>query len=431
MNDSSQRLPQGTWKLIAAASIGNALEWFDLAVYGFVAPIIARQFFPGGDPMAGLLLAFGTFGLSYVARPIGAVWLGALADRRGRKVALTWSIALMSVGTAVIVFTPTYQQIGIFASLALVIARLLQGLSAGGEFGAATAMLVEHSPARRGFMGSWQVASQGLSTVLASLFGILLASAGKGGEAAEWVWRMPFLFGLLIAPIGFYIRKHLPDDTRHTSGNEAVASNGLRSLVRTQKRSILLAIALMMGSTSATYVIVYLPTYVQTALHASAFTGYSATLAAGILLTVIPPFVGFFSDRYGRLAAMLPSALVLCVGCVPLFLVLERFPVPSVVLAATVWIALWKAVYFGGLPATLSELFPQEHRATGLNVAYNIGVPLFGGMAPFLLAAMVASNVPAAPGLYLSLMAGVSLLSMMVLKSSIGGTAGAPAGRWA
>jgi MFS family permease len=160
-------------RLVVAISVGNALEWYDITIYGYFAAYISKAFFPNNDPTISILLTFGTFGLAYFIRPIGGVVLGAYADRHGRKASLMISIVLMTFGTAAIAFMPTYETIGILAPIAVLAARLLQGFSAGGEFGSSTAFLVEHAPDRRGFIASWQFASQGLATLIASVFGVL------------------------------------------------------------------------------------------------------------------------------------------------------------------------------------------------------------------------------------------------------------------
>lgn len=190
-------------RAVVAASIGNALEWFDLVVYGFFAVTISRLFFPAGNDAVSLLFTLGTFGVSFFMRPLGAIVLGAYADRAGRKAALTLSILLMMAGTLIIAVLPTYGAIGVAAPLILVAARLLQGFSAGGEFGSATAFLAEHVPDRRGFFASWQVASQGLTTLLAAGFGTVLNAQLTAAQMAAWGWRIPFFFGLLIGPVAY------------------------------------------------------------------------------------------------------------------------------------------------------------------------------------------------------------------------------------
>src|SRR6201996_5025039 len=180
-------------RLIVATSIGNALEWYDITVYGYFATYLSKAFFPNSDPTISILLTFGTFGLSFLVRPIGGVVLGAYADRHGRKASLMVSIVMMTIGTSVIAFMPAYETVGILAPIAVLTARLVQGFSAGGEFGSSTAFLVEHRPDRRGFVASWQFASQGLSNLLASAFGVGLTSWMTPAEMQSWAWRTPFL----------------------------------------------------------------------------------------------------------------------------------------------------------------------------------------------------------------------------------------------
>src|SRR5450830_1843354 len=208
-NIASQKLHPQTWRAVISSSIGNALEWFDVLIYGAFAVVIAKLFFPTGNDSVSLLVTFATFGVSFFMRPLGAIVLGAYSDRVGRKAALTLSIALMMVGTALIAFMPSYATIGLWAPAGIVLARLIQGFSAGGEFGSSTAFLVEHAPHRRGFFSSWQVASQGLSLMLAAAFGAGLNGWLSPEQLYSWGWRLPFLFGLLIGPAGFYIRRHL------------------------------------------------------------------------------------------------------------------------------------------------------------------------------------------------------------------------------
>src|ERR1700681_4246637 len=199
------------WRAVIAASVGNALEWFDFVVYGFLAVTMAKVFFPTGNETVSLLLALGTFGVTFFMRPLGAIVLGSYADRHGRKAALTLTIALMMAGTAIIAMAPTYSSIGLLAPILVVGARMVQGFSAGGEFGSATAFLAEQNPQRRGFFASWQFASQGLTTILATAFGAVMASTLSADQIETWGWRMPFIFGLLIGPVAYYMRRHVDE----------------------------------------------------------------------------------------------------------------------------------------------------------------------------------------------------------------------------
>src|SRR5258708_13178699 len=212
MSSTSGAVPisrPAAWRAVVAASIGSAFEWVGLVVYGFFAVVISKVFFPSGNDSVSILLTLGTFGVSFFMRPLGAIVLGAYADRAGRKAALTLSILLMMMGTLIIALLPTYSSIGIAAPLVLVLARLMQGFSAGGEFGSATAFLAEHVPGRRGFFASWQVASQGLTTLLAAIFGVVLTGNLSPAQMSSCGWRVPFVFCLLVTPVAYYIRQRL------------------------------------------------------------------------------------------------------------------------------------------------------------------------------------------------------------------------------
>jgi len=201
------------WRAVAAASIGNALEWFDFIIYGFFAVVMAKLFFPTGDETVSLMVALAAFGVPFFMRPLGAIVIGNYADRHGRKAAFTLTILLMMVGTAIIAMAPTYATAGLLAPLLIVLARLIQGFSAGGEFGSATAFLAEQDPKRRGFFASWQFASQGLTTVLATSIGVTLTSTLTTAQIESWGWRVPFIIGLLIGPVAWYIRRHVDETT--------------------------------------------------------------------------------------------------------------------------------------------------------------------------------------------------------------------------
>src|SRR5579863_10780477 len=272
-------------KLIVATSIGNALEWYDITLYGYFALYVSKAFFPNDDQATSLLLTFGTFGLAYLARPIGGVVLGAYADRHGRKASLLISIVLMTLGTLMVAVMPTYGTIGILAPIAVLLARLVQGFSAGGEFGSSTAFLVEHRPEQRGFIASWQFASQGLSTLLASAFGVGLTFWMAPSDMQSWGWRIPFLFGVLIGPIGIYIRNHLEDAT----APPAAETSPVREVFLRQKLRVLLGIGALAISTAVNYLIIYMPTYVVKNFNLPPITGYTATFVGGIMVTLLTP----------------------------------------------------------------------------------------------------------------------------------------------
>ncbi|MEV0701657.1 MFS transporter [Saccharopolyspora sp. NPDC050389] len=409
------------FRVIAAASIGNALEWYDIAVYAIFATVLSKVFFPAQDETVSLLLTLGTFGVSFLIRPIGAVVLGAYADRAGRKASLTLSIRLMVLGTAIICLMPSYETIGVIAPIGILLARLIQGFSAGGEFGSATAFMVEHMPGRRGFVASWQFASQGLSTLVSAGMGVLLTSALSPEQLESWGWRIPFAVGLLVGPVGYYIRRFVDEAPEFTAAQTAEPHSPVRTVLRTQKIRILLVVGALLVSTVLNYTITYMPTYAIKQLGLPASTSFAATLVTGVVLTVVTPLAGHLSDKIGRVKLMGVFAALILLLIYPIFATLVAFRGFGVMVGMMLLIGLLKACYFGALPALMSELFPTETRATGMSIGYNIGVSVFGGFTPFISTWLIGlSGTSLAPSFYLMFAAAASLLSLVVIRRRIG-----------
>src|ERR1700733_6780397 len=402
-------------RLIVATSIGNALEWYDITIYGYFAIYVSKAFFPNEDQTTSLLLTFGTFGLAYLARPVGGVLLGAYADRHGRKASLLISIVLMTLGTLTVAVMPSYGTIGILAPIMVLLARLVQGFSAGGEFGSSTAFLVEHRPDRRGFVASWQFASQGLSNLLASAFGVGLTSWMTPAEMQSWAWRIPFLFGILVGPVGIYIRNHLEDATAPPAAKQA---SPVRQVLLHQKLRVVLGIGALAISTAINYLIVYMPTYVVKTLSLPPIVGFTATFVGGFVVTFLTPVAGMISDRIGRTTHMIAVNLLLLFSIYPAFLLISRNPTPTVIIVAVFWLSTLKSLYYGPLAALMSELLPASTRATGLGLGYNIGVTLFGGMGPATMTWLggFALIGDLAPGYYLTLVGMVSLSALITIR---------------
>src|SRR5215472_11803352 len=282
--------------VIIAATIGNVLEWFDFIVYGFFAVTIAEVFFPASNSTVSLLITFGTFGLAYVVRPLGAVIVGTYTDRAGRKAGLTLSIGLMLIGTTLMVITPGYATIGIAAPVIITMARVLQGFSVGGEFGSAVAFLVEHGGERRGYSASWQWATTGIVSVIVSLFGLALTTLLTHEQLVGWGWRVPYVFGLLVGPAGLYIRARVAETPEFLSA-EKPRRMPISELLRRQPVSVLLALGAAVISNSSYYLLLYIPTYGVKTLHLPAYTTFAATLIGGIILAVFSVIAGHYSDR--------------------------------------------------------------------------------------------------------------------------------------
>jgi MFS transporter, MHS family, proline/betaine transporter len=403
------------WRAVAAASIGNALEWFDFVVYGFFAVTMAKLFFPTGNETVSLLVALGTFGVTFFMRPFGAIVLGSFADRHGRRAALTLTIALMMAGTAIIAVAPTYSSIGLAAPMLVVAARLLQGFSAGGEFGSATAFLAEQNPERRGFFASWQFASQGLTTILATAFGATLATVLTTEQLETWGWRIPFLFGLLIGPVAYYIRRHTDETIEFRSTRTSVSP--LREAVSDNKKRLLIAFGTVVLCTVAMYTVLFMPTYATRQLGLPASGSFMASLLTGAIQVVLIPIVGMLSDRHGRLPIAFVSAVAILFAIYPMFAWLQVSPTLPTLLAVQAIIGVLLAGYMGGLAALMSELFPTRLRTTGLSISYSFGVAIFGGFAPFINAWLIeVTGNKTAPSFYLMLAAMISIAALVAAR---------------
>jgi MHS family proline/betaine transporter-like MFS transporter len=403
--------------VIIAATIGNVLEWFDFLVYGFFAVTIAEVFFPANNPTISLLVTFGTFGLAYVVRPVGAVIVGAYTDRTGRKAGLTLSIGLMMIGTSLMVITPGYATIGIAAPIIITIARLLQGFSVGGEFGSAVAFLVEHGGERRGFSASWQWATTGIVSVIVSLFGVTLTTQLSHEQLIDWGWRIPYVFGLLVGPAGLYIRSRVaetPDFLKAEKPQRVPVSD----LLRRQPVSVLLALGASIVSNSSYYLLLYVPTYGVKTLHLPAYTGFVATLVGGIILATFSVVAGYWSDRtVPRTRIMLIAAWLFLLAAYPSFWLMDAFPSLATAVFAVGFLNLIKGGYSGVLPSVLCEQFPVETRAVGVAFAFSISVTIFGGFAPFVATWLIAqTGDPLSPSYYLMATALLSIIALMAIE---------------
>jgi MHS family proline/betaine transporter-like MFS transporter len=404
------------WRVIVAASIGNGLEWFDFAIYGFFAATIGKLFFPTESETASLLLSFATFGVAFMMRPIGAVVIGNYADRKGRKAALSLSITLMMIGTAIIALLPTYQTIGLAAPILITLARLLQGLSAGGEFGSATALLAEQDPLRRGFYASWQVASQGLMIVLAAAFGIALSGVFAADAFGEHGWRIPFIFGLSLGPAAYYIRRKI-DESPEFRPNQTLKSP-LRTVVTDQTARLVFGVGTVILATVASYLVLFMPTYAIRQLGVPASAAFTAICLVGVIQLCLAPVFGAWSDRIGRFPIMAAAAGAFLVCIYPLFAWLAAAPSVERLIVVQVVSGLLVTAYFAPLPALLSELFPAGTRTSGLSLSYNFAVTVFGGFAPFIITWLIATTgSKLAPSYYAGAAAALSLVALIALRS--------------
>ena len=402
--------------VIVAATIGNALEWFDFLVYGFFAATLAEVFFPTGSSTVSLLITFGAFGLSYVVRPLGAIFIGNYTDRAGRKAGLTLSIVLMMLGTTLMVLTPGYASIGLAAPVIITLARLLQGFSVGGEFGSAVAFLVEHAGDRKGYSASWQWSSTGVVSVIVALFGLVLTTLLTHQQLVDWGWRIPYVFGLLIGPVGLYIRSRIAE-TPEFLGASKPPTVPIGDLLRSHPIPVLLSLGASIISNSSYYLLLYIPTYAVKTLHLPAYTGFAATLVGGIMLAVFSVVAGHLSDRTARPRIMLAMAGLFAIAAYPTFWLMVAYPSLATAMFAVGLLNLIKAGYSGVLPSLLAEQFPVASRAVGIAFSYSISVTVFGGFAPFVATWLIAlTGDPLSPSFYLMATALLSIVALLAIQ---------------
>ncbi|MEV1242922.1 MFS transporter [Nonomuraea sp. NPDC050022] len=401
-------------RAIAAATVGNALEWFDLAVYAMMAAYIGKVFFPDDAPGVQLVQAYAVFGVTYLIRPLGGLFIGAYADRHGRKKALMLTIWMMVLGTLLIAVLPGYATLGFVAPLGIVVARLIQGFAAGGEFGAATSFLVEQDDSRKGFLGSFQFASQGLSTLMAAGFAAGLTAVLSNEQMTAWGWRVPFVFGLLVGPVGLYIRRYIEESPAITLPERAEKRpSPIRSVFRHHWGGLLIAGGALVISTALNFILQYMPTFGIEELGLNDSLSFVSLLITGVILTVATPVVGLLADRFGRLKIMIPAAVLIGASVVPLFVWLTAAPSFLTLTLCMTILGLLKAAYFGALPSVMADAFPVDARATGLSFSYNTAVAAFGGFTPTIAAALISgTGSQVSPGYYLL---AVSFLSIAAL----------------
>jgi MHS family proline/betaine transporter-like MFS transporter len=403
-------------RIIVAASLGNALEWFDFLIYGYFAVTISKVFFPSGDETASLLATFGAFSVSFLVRPIGAILIGAYTDRAGRKAGLTLSIMLMVIGTTMTAVTPGYATIGLAAPILILIARLLQGFSVGGEFGSAVTFLAEQTASRKGFVASWQWASTGITNALASAFGIVMTSILSPEQLGEWGWRVPFLFGILVGPVGLYIRRRLDETPEFVEIKPT--RTPVRDVLRVHPIECLLAMGAAVISNSSAYIILYIPTYAIKEMHLPQATGYIATFVGAVVLGTASPIAGHFSDKLGRSGILSGTAWLFFLTTPVVFYLMIVDPSLATAVFAASWLSLVKAGYSGVLPSQLAELFPTQLRGIGVSLSFAIAVTIFGGFTPFVstwLISMTGNSL--SPSFYIMFTAALSIIALAFVRS--------------
>lgn len=365
-------------RVVSAGVIGNVLEWYDFAVYGFFAPILAAQFFPAENRMVSLLAAFGAFAVGFLMRPVGAVFFGHIGDRYGRARALLLSVAMMAIPTVLMGLLPTYASIGVAASVLIVLLRMLQGMAVGGEFTSSIVFLAEHSPARRrGFFASWAMFGATTGTMLGSAVGAVMTNALGPEALAAWGWRAAFISGIVVAVVGIIIRRNMLD-----TPTEGTAASPVRVAFRDHGPQVLRVFALNMAPAATYYTLfVYAATWVAESTALERSTALDLTTLSIVTFLVVAPFAAWASDRVGR-KRMLIAGMVGCfIGAYPLTSLMHTGD-PVSVAAGQMTFAAFLAIYMASIPAAMCEMFPHTVRVSAVSVGYGLGYAIFGGTAP-------------------------------------------------
>jgi MHS family proline/betaine transporter-like MFS transporter len=406
-------------RIILAGVVGNMMEWYDFAVYGYFAQIIGQQFFPSKDPVASLVAAFGVFAAGFLMRPFGGLVFGSIGDRIDRKAALTFSVIAMAIPTFLIGLLPGYAEVGVAASVLIVLLRLVQGLSVGGECTTSVVFLVEGAaPEQRGLMGSWSSFGAVAGILLGSAVGAALASLLSPAALQSWGWRIPFLLGLLVGLVGLYIRHHLPEMVGASSVRRPTTSP-VAEAFRSEWRAILRVAGLNVMNAVGFYMIfVYVATYLQQIVHVEAARSLDINTISMVVMLLVMPTAGGLSDRVGRKPLLLAAAVGLLIGSWPLFWVMHHSNFALILLGQSGF-AVLIGLFMGTAPATMAETFPAHVRCTALSLGYNLCLGILGGTTPMVAAYLIArSHNDFSPAFYLMAAAAVSLGVILSLRET-------------
>ena len=397
---------------------GNFLEMYDFMVFGYYAAAIGRTFFPSGSEFASLMKALMTFGAGYLMRPLGAIVLGAYIDRHGRRKGLLLTLGLMAIGTASIALTPGYQTIGILAPLAILLGRLLQGLSAGVELGGVSVYLAEIAPpGRKGFFVSWQSASQQVAVALAAVIGIALTYNLSAGSLDRWGWRVPLLLGCLIIPVLFALRRTLGETEEFLARKRHPTIAAIVRTVAGNWRLVGLGMMLSTMTTVCFYMITaYTPTFGSTVLHLANTRVQVVILCVAISNFFWLPVMGAASDRIGRQPILVGVTVLTLLTAYPALSWLVTSPSIGRLLAVELWLSCMFGSYNGAMVVYLTEIMPPEVRTSGFSVAFSLATAIFGGFTPAICTYLIeVSGNRAVPGLWLSLAAALGLVAAVTL----------------
>lgn len=411
-------------KVLIASSLGNFVEWFDYASYGYLATIIAVVFFPDIAPSAALMATFAVFAISFIIRPIGGIIWGSIGDRIGRRTALSFSILIMSGATTLIALLPSYAQIGMMAPGLLLLLRMVQGFSAAGEYAGATSFIAEYSPpTKRGLYTSFVPASTAAGLLAGSLMAAGLFAFLTPQEMQSYGWRLPFLLALPLGLIGIYIRLKIEDTPkfRELENKHRVTETPAKEIFTTYRREVITSIGVTSLNAVGFYLILsYMPTYLITELNVGeteAFLTVSVSLAVYVMSIFV---MGAISDKIGRKVALMLASVLFIVLTVPLFALLDGATLTGIIFIQIAF-GILLTINDGTLPCFLTEIFPTRVRYSGFAFSFNTAQAFLGGTAPLIATFLIdVTGSKLAPAWYLVAIAIVSLIAMRGAKETAG-----------
>jgi MFS transporter, MHS family, citrate/tricarballylate:H+ symporter len=424
MDPAPRNQPYLPLRSVLAVGAGNALEFFDFLTFSFFAIPIGHCFFPQSLTAHGLLYSLATFGVGFLTRPLGAVIIGIYGDRTGRRPAMVLSFALMGAAILGLVLTPSYAQIGIAAPILLVISRLVQGFALGGEVGPSTAFLVEAAPPnRRGLYVSLQYMTQDVAVLAAGVAGFLLSTWLSPAALDAWGWRIAFLIGLVVVPVGLYMRHHLPE-TMHDPDQRATTAQQRH----VPARLIALALVLMMAASIYLFGVDYITTYAQDSLHLSPTLAFGATVVIGIAAVLADPLSGLLSDRIGRKPVMIGAVGILVMLLVPAYMAMTALRSVRVVYGVIALLGILQAFLTVPALVAVTESLPRAVRSGSLAIIYAVAISLFGGTTQFAIKALMdLTGSPLMPAWYMTgaVLAGGIAMALMHETAPVKGERGA------
>jgi MFS family permease len=406
-------------RAVIRVSSGNFLEMYDFMVFGYYASAIGAAFFPSGNQFLSLMLALMTFGAGFLMRPLGAIVLGAYADKHGRRAGLVLTLSLMSIGILSIACVPGYASIGLVAPLLVLTGRLLQGFSAGMELGGVSVYLSEiATPGHKGFYVSWQSASQQAAVVFAALLGVLLNASLSPSAMNRWGWRVPLLVGCAIIPFLFRLRNSLQETDEFLSRRRHPAtSDVLRSLAMNARLVAIGTMMVTMTTVSFYMITAYTPTFGSTVLKLASVDSLIVTLCVGVSNLIWLPVMGALSDRIGRRPLLIACTLLMLASAYPAMRWLVGSPSFSKLLSVELWFSFVYGSYNGAMVVFLTEIMPVDFRTAGFSLAYSLAAGVFGGFTPALSTYLIqVTGNRAIPGVWLSFAAACGLAAAMFAR---------------